>query len=72
VHVATGARLASTVSVGDGAHIGAGATVRQCIAIGAGATVGAGAVVVKDVAAGDVVAGVPAKPLLHTVRAGRS
>jgi UDP-perosamine 4-acetyltransferase len=63
VHIATGARLTSTVRVGTGAHIGAGATVRQSIRIGEGAVVGAGAVVVKDVAAGVVVAGVPALPI---------
>ena len=65
VHVATGARLASTVHVGTGAHIGAGATVRQCITIGKRAVVGAGAVVVRDVPAHTVVVGVPARPLLR-------
>lgn len=63
VHVATGAVLASTVRVGRRAHIGAGATIRQGIQIGEGAVVGAGAVVVKDVAAGQVVVGVPARPV---------
>ncbi len=63
VHIATGARLASGVRAGAGAHIGAGATVRQGIAIGERAVVGAGAAVIRDVAAGTVVAGVPARPL---------
>lgn len=63
VHIATGARLASTVRVGEFAHIGAGATVRQLITIGEAAVVGAGAVVVKDVAAATTVVGVPAKEL---------
>lgn len=62
VHVATGAVLASTVRIGPRAHIGAGATLRQGIVIGADAVVGAGAVVVKEVAPGQVVVGVPARP----------
>ena len=63
VHVASGATLASTVRVGDRAHVGGGATIRQCIVIGEDAVIGAGAVVLKDVAAGQTVAGVPARPL---------
>lgn len=63
VHVATGARLASTVTVGAGAHIGAGAVIRQLMSIGSGAIVAAGAVVVKNVPDRVVVAGVPAKEL---------
>lgn len=62
-HIATGARLASTVRVGASAHVGAGATVRQCVTIGEGALVGAGAVVVKDVPPGATVIGVPAQPV---------
>lgn len=61
VHVAPGVRLAGSVSVGNGAFVGIGAIVIPGIAIGAGATVGAGAVVIADVAAGAVVAGVPAR-----------
>jgi len=66
-HVATGARMASTVRVGVRAHIGAGATVRQGIVIGDEAIVGAGAVVVTDVARGQTVVGVPARPLTRRV-----
>lgn len=62
-HIATGAVLAGGVRVSAMAHIGAGATVRQKISIGPGAVVGAGAVVVRDVEAGQVVVGVPARPL---------
>ena len=61
--MATGARLAGGVIVGEGAHVGVGASVRQGIRIGAGAIVGAGAAVVKDVPENVVVAGVPAKVL---------
>lgn len=56
------------VHIGDGATIGAGAVIRQGtnarpLVIGAGATVGMGAVVTRDVAAGQTVAGNPARPL---------
>jgi UDP-perosamine 4-acetyltransferase len=62
-HVATGAVLAGGVTVSILAHVGAGAVVRQKITIGVGAVIGAGAVVVKDVPDGQVVVGVPARPL---------
>ena len=62
-HIASGATLSGTVTIGESAHVGAGATVRQCLHIGNGAVVGVGSVVVKDVPDGDVVIGVPAKPL---------
>jgi sugar O-acyltransferase (sialic acid O-acetyltransferase NeuD family) len=65
VHLASGALLASTVVVGAGAHVGARAVVRQLVQIGERAVVGAGAVVVKNVLAGQVVAGVPARPLVR-------
>ncbi len=68
VHVATGARLSGTVRVGAGAHIGAGAVIRQNINIGDGAVVGAGAAVVRDVAANEVVVGVPARTLRSRAR----
>jgi len=68
VHIATGAKLASTVQVDVGAHIGAGAVIRQCIRIGERAVVGAGAVVVKDVPPGIIVVGVPARQLHKTIK----
>jgi sugar O-acyltransferase (sialic acid O-acetyltransferase NeuD family) len=64
-HVATGAHLSGTVRVGQGAHIGAGAVIRNNIHIGDGAVVGIGAAVIRDVAANDVVVGVPARSLAH-------
>jgi UDP-2-acetamido-3-amino-2,3-dideoxy-glucuronate N-acetyltransferase len=45
------------------ASIGSHATILCGIRIGEGSTVGAGAVVTKDVAPGETVAGVPARPL---------
>jgi acetyltransferase-like isoleucine patch superfamily enzyme len=52
-----------TTRVGKGASIGTGSTILCGVVIGEGAMIGAGSVVTKDVAAGTVVAGVPAKPL---------
>lgn len=60
-HVGPGATLAGEVLVGARAFVGAGAVVLPRCSIGAGAIVGAGAVVTRDVAAGAVVAGVPAR-----------
>jgi serine O-acetyltransferase len=47
----------------DGARIGAGAKVLGPIRIGARAQVGANAVVLHDVAPGETVAGIPARPI---------
>jgi UDP-2-acetamido-3-amino-2,3-dideoxy-glucuronate N-acetyltransferase len=52
-----------TTVVERGASIGSGATILGGLTIGAGALVGAGAVVTRDVAAGETVAGTPARPL---------
>jgi acetyltransferase-like isoleucine patch superfamily enzyme len=49
--------------VGERASIGSGAVILGGVRIGPGALVGAGAVVTRDVAAGDVVAGSPARVL---------
>jgi acetyltransferase-like isoleucine patch superfamily enzyme len=46
-----------------GASIGSGATIVCGITIGEDAMVGAGAVVTRDVAPGETVAGVPARPV---------
>ena len=55
-----------TTVVRRGASIGSGAVILAGIEIGEGAVVGAGAVVTKDVAARELVAGVPAR-LLRTL-----
>lgn len=52
------------VVVEDQVLVGTGAKILQYVRVGAGASVGAGAVVTKDVAPGDTVVGVPAKPRL--------
>ncbi|RVT94295.1 serine O-acetyltransferase EpsC [Sphingomonas crocodyli] len=51
-------------TIGDGAIISLGAAVLGPLTIGARARVGANAVVTKDVAEGQVVVGIPAKPML--------
>lgn len=60
-HVAPAATLTGGIRVGEGALVGAGAVILPNINIGAKAVIGAGAVVTRDVAAGAVVAGVPAR-----------
>jgi len=50
-------------TVDDRASIGSGAGIMAGVRIGAAALVGAGAVVTQDVAAGETVAGVPARAL---------
>ncbi len=66
VHIGPGAHLGGNVSVGERSWIGIGASVRQGIQIGADVIVGAGAAVVSNIADGQVVLGVPAKPVVST------
>ena len=51
--------------IGDQVSIGSGAIIMGGIHVGKGAVIGAGAVVTRDVAAKEVVAGVPARVLYH-------
>ena len=66
-HIAPAAVLCGEVWVGDESHVGAGAVVRQGIRLASRVVVGAGSVVVRDVHSG-LVAGVPARAVLHNAR----
>jgi UDP-perosamine 4-acetyltransferase len=55
VHIAPGATLCGTVTVGSGAFIGAGATIIQGLRIGQHAVVGAGATLVHNLAPSKIV-----------------
>ena len=59
--ISPGARLAGTVTCGEGAFIGVGAVVLPSINIGVGAIVGGGAVVTRNVAENKTVVGNPAQ-----------
>ena len=61
--LAPGSRLLGTVTLEDQVYVGAGVIILNRVRIGKGAVIGAGAVVIADVAAGETVAGVPARPL---------
>lgn len=62
--------ISGTIILKKDCWIGAGAIILPNVTIGEGAIVGAGAVVTKDVAAGTVVAGVPAKVLSYKSEKG--
>ena len=58
-----GAFYYAPIEVGDRVFIGAAATLLPGVTVGERSVIGAGAVVAGDVAAGTVVAGVPARPI---------
>ncbi|SNC65577.1 serine O-acetyltransferase [Kytococcus aerolatus] len=68
--VTLGGTISQTVkrhpTVGDRVLLGAGSTVLGNIELASGTAVGAGAVVLKPVPSGQVVGGIPAKPLNST------
>jgi len=51
------------IRIGDNVWIGAGARILDGVEIGRDVVVGAGSVVTKSIAAGETVAGVPARPI---------
>jgi sugar O-acyltransferase (sialic acid O-acetyltransferase NeuD family) len=55
--------ISGGVVLEEGVLVGTGAQILQYVHVGRGATVGAGAVVTKEVAQGETVVGIPAKPL---------
>lgn len=62
-HIGPGAVLAGAVVVGPGAFLGAGSVAVNGVKVGRNAKVGAGGSVINDVADGELVGGVPARPL---------
>jgi UDP-N-acetylbacillosamine N-acetyltransferase len=60
-HIAPGARLAGTFSVGKRSMVGIGSCVRQKMTIGQDCLIGAGSVVVSDIPDGATAYGNPAK-----------
>lgn len=63
VHIAVGAHLCGTVSVGSNTWIGAGATISNNLSVCCNCTVGAGAVVIKSIEEKGTYIGVPCKKL---------
>lgn len=66
VHVSVGAKLAGTVSVGEGSWIGIGACISNNLKICAHCTIGAGAVVINNINDAGTYIGIPAKRLERT------
>jgi acetyltransferase EpsM len=65
--ISPGVTIGGGVRIGTDVFVGIGATVRDHVRIGDGAVIGAGAVVVHDVADGQTVVGVPARPVTERV-----
>lgn len=63
VHIAPGAILCGSISIGANSMVGAGAVVLPYISIGKNVIVGAGSVVTKNISDDQIVAGNPAKKI---------
>lgn len=61
VHIAVGAKLAGTVTVGKRTWVGAGTTVSNNVTICSDCIIGAGSVIVKDIVETGTYVGIPAK-----------
>jgi sugar O-acyltransferase (sialic acid O-acetyltransferase NeuD family) len=64
-----GVSISGNCSIGMYCNIGTNATVLPKIQIGNNVTIGAGAVVVSNVADGETVVGIPAKPIIKKAKA---
>lgn len=62
-NISPGARFGGGVYTGRGVFVGLNASILQGLRLGENAVVGAGAVVTRDVASGETVVGVPARPI---------
>ena len=63
VHIMGGAVVTGRVFIDNYATIGSNATILPDLKIGEGALIGAGAVVTKNVSKGEIVVGIPARPI---------
>ena len=67
-YISPGVCINGSVTIGEASFIGTGAVILPERRIGSGCTIGASACVVADVADGQTVAGVPARPLVPKTR----